>query len=69
MANKINCYAYSLSHKTFIKTKKKKGKLRNGGGKNMIAAFKYRNTDAKSLFSLEQTGPGLMALNYKEKSV
>lgn len=34
----------------------------------MIAAFKYEKTDAKILFSLERTRPGLMALNYKEKS-
>lgn len=32
----------------------------------MTAAFKYKKTDGKSLFSLGQTGPGVMALNYKE---
>lgn len=34
----------------------------------MTAAFKYKKTNAKNLFYLGQTGPGVMALNYKEKS-
>lgn len=32
-------------------------------------AFKYEKTDTKSLLSLGQTGPGVMALNYEEKSL
>lgn len=35
----------------------------------MTPAFKYEKTDTKSLFSLGQTGPGVMALNYEEKSL
>jgi len=48
-----------------MKTKTRKW----GRKKEMTAAFKYKKTDAKSLFPLGQTGPGAVALNYKEKSV
>lgn len=49
---------------------KLRGNLGDGEGeKNMTPAFKYEKTDAKSLFSLGQTGPGVMALNYEEKSL